>query len=242
MAGFDNLGMPGILARLAANQNVTAQPPQPKQDANSYATGGMVGPGGSAIRPGVQPQQGGMPQGGQQSPGPMAETEIRNTLAQNPQVAQQIQAQAQQLIASGELTPQEIETAVKLAKLALRDPKMWPQIRQFAIQQGLATEQEIPMQYDEGLLFIIIALGEAMQGGQSAMASMPGQPQQAMASMPPQGQGMPQQGAPGPQGQGGGPVDIKAHEGEYIIPKHVVGMKGKEFFDNLVGKYDPAQQ
>jgi hypothetical protein len=34
-----------------------------------------------------------------------------------------------------------------------------------------------------------------------------------------------------------GSVLINAHEGEYVIPKRVVEMKGKEFFDSLVEKY-----
>ena len=34
-----------------------------------------------------------------------------------------------------------------------------------------------------------------------------------------------------------GSVLINAHEGEYVIPKRVVEMKGKEFFDTLVEKY-----
>jgi hypothetical protein len=37
-----------------------------------------------------------------------------------------------------------------------------------------------------------------------------------------------------------GSVLINAHEGEYVIPKRVVEMKGKEFFDNLVEKYKEA--
>ncbi len=34
-----------------------------------------------------------------------------------------------------------------------------------------------------------------------------------------------------------GSVLLNAHEGEYVIPKRVVEMKGKEFFDTLVEKY-----
>jgi hypothetical protein len=33
----------------------------------------------------------------------------------------------------------------------------------------------------------------------------------------------------------GAPVSVS--NGEYIIPKHVVDVKGKEFFDNLLRKY-----
>jgi hypothetical protein len=34
-------------------------------------------------------------------------------------------------------------------------------------------------------------------------------------------------------------IPIKVSGGEYIIPKHVVDMKGKEFFDTLLDKYNP---
>lgn len=216
-----NIVTPGMLAKMAASQGVTAAPGNPQ--------------GQGAPMQGMQPQQAGVQGSAPPVSGDMAEAELRDMMTKNPQVVQEIKAKAQQLMSTGELTPQEIQAAVKLAKLALRDPNMWPQIRQFAIQQGLATEEDIPQQYDQGLLFAIIAMGEALQGGQDA----------AQAPMPQQGMAAPtQQGATpqAPQGQGGAPVDIKAHEGEYVIPGHVVRMKGKEFFDNLLSKYDPAQQ
>jgi hypothetical protein len=34
-----------------------------------------------------------------------------------------------------------------------------------------------------------------------------------------------------------GSVLINAHEGEYVVPAHVVRMKGKEFFDSMLEKY-----
>jgi hypothetical protein len=39
------------------------------------------------------------------------------------------------------------------------------------------------------------------------------------------------------KGKSGGGVLIQAHEGEYVIPAHVVKMKGKEFFDSMLEKY-----
>lgn len=198
MINKGNMGGPAVLQHLSAAQ----QRPM---------GGGMPMQNG----PGLKPQPNAM--GGQQTNPDMAEAQIRDSMAKNPQMMAQIQQQAQQLIQSGELTPQEIETAVKLAKLALRDPNTWPQIRRFAIQQGIGTEQDIPQQYDVGLIYAIIALGEALQAGQQ-----PGQMQQP--------------GQPMPQAPGGAP-----QEG-YMIPQHVVKMKGQEFFDTLVGKYDPEQQ
>jgi hypothetical protein len=37
-----------------------------------------------------------------------------------------------------------------------------------------------------------------------------------------------------------GSVLINAHEGEYVVPKRVVEMKGREFFDSLLEKYKDA--
>ena len=39
------------------------------------------------------------------------------------------------------------------------------------------------------------------------------------------------------KGKADAPVPIMAHEGEYVIPKNVVQMKGREFFDRLVEQY-----
>jgi len=33
------------------------------------------------------------------------------------------------------------------------------------------------------------------------------------------------------------PVLIEAHTGEYVIPKHIVDMKGREFFDRMLEQY-----
>lgn len=222
-------GGPGGTMPSAAMQQ---SPTQERMLANlgqlpAYKKGGMVGPGGQPIRPHLGANQRQAPQMG----GEMAEGQIRDMMSQNPQVAQQIQQAAQQAMATGELTPQEVDMAVKLAKLALRDPSMYPQIRAFAIQNGLATEQDLPQEYDQGLVYALLMLGEALQA-QSA-GGMPGQ-QMPMGGQPMQGQ-QPQM----PQSQGDGAVNITAHEGEYVIPKHVVGMKGREFFDNMVSKYDP---
>jgi len=37
-----------------------------------------------------------------------------------------------------------------------------------------------------------------------------------------------------------GSIPINAHEGEYVIPKHVVRAKGTEFFDKLLAQYSES--
>lgn len=132
----------------------------------------------------AMPQRGLTPQPVQQQPGQQVspqqvQMEVRNILQTQPQVAQQIQQAVQQAVASGELTPQELDMAIRLARVAMADPSMYPQVRAFAIQQGIATEQELPQQPDMGMLAALLAVAESMQQ----------QPQQAQAGQPPQAQG-----------------------------------------------------
>ena len=39
------------------------------------------------------------------------------------------------------------------------------------------------------------------------------------------------------RGESSDPVMIEAHTGEYVIPKRVVDMKGREFFDRMLEQY-----
>lgn len=233
----DSMDLPPALAALLNTGSLTTPAMSPGAGIGgaigampTFQEGGMVGPGGMPIRPGA----GGMP--GLAQPGaPVGEVtpqqlqmEAQRFMQQNPQQFQQIQMALQQAIQSGEVTPQELNTIVQMATVALQNPAMYPQLRAMAIQQGLATEQDISPQYDRGLLFILLLIGQSMQGGMGAVA--PGQ--QPMQSME-KGGALPQRSA-NPDGS----IPIKAHEGEYVIPSNVVRMKGVEFFDKLVQQYN----
>jgi hypothetical protein len=134
---------------------------------------------------------------------------------------------------------------VQLATVAAQNPEMYPYVRNFAIQQGIATEQDLPPQYDQGLVFVLLLAARAMQqdmGGQDMMAG--GNP--AMTGAGSVSTAQVSSGAPPSMAKGGmtpdsrkadGSVLINAHEGEFVIPANVVRMKGKEFFDNLIEKY-----
>lgn len=209
----------GLSSALGAN-------PMQQQPKPSYQQGGMIGPGGQPVAAGLAPQG-----AGQQKMSPqMLEMQIEQFANQRPQEVAQIGRAVQEGVQSGELNMQELNMLAQLAMAVLRNPALYPQVRQFAIQQGLATEQDIPPQFDEGLVFAIIIAARASQanmGGQNMMAG--GQPN-----------GMPMQSfANGGvvNGKTDAPVDIRAHEGEYVIPKHVVAMKGREFFDKLLEQY-----
>lgn len=234
--------------------------------APSYQMGGMIGAGGmpeqmggmseqmagmaSAPAPmtaGLAPQgqmpQGGMPQGNM--PPQMLEMQVNQFATQHPQQVAEIREAIMESMQTGELTQQELNMIVQLATVAAQNPEMYPYVRNFAIQNGVAAEEDLPPQYDQGLVFVLLLAARAIQadiGGQNMMQG--GTP--AMAAGPDITSSQAPSGAIPSMAKGGmtpdskksdGSVLINAHEGEYVIPANVVKMKGKEFFDSLVDKY-----
>jgi len=200
----------------------------------SYQQGGMVGPGGMPDMSGMGTNVGVSPTAGQgPMPPQMLEMQINQFASQRPQEMAQIRQVMMQLIQSGELTQQELNMIVQLATVAAQNPEMYPYVRQFAIQQGIATEEDLSPQYDQGLIFTILLAARAIQadlGGQNIMQG--GTP--AMAPSMAKGGEVPA------SKKNDGSVLINAHEGEYVIPANVVKMRGKEFFESLVEKYKGA--
>jgi hypothetical protein len=208
----------------------------------SYQAGGMIGAGGmpdmsgmgagAGVTAGVNPQT--VSQGGAMSP-QMLEMQINQFATQRPQEVAQIRQAIMEALQSGELTQQELNMVVQLATVAAQNPEMYPNIRQYALQNGIATEQDLPPQYDQGLVLVLLLASRAiqadmggqnmMQGGSPAMAGGQPIPSMAKGGMTPNSK------------KADGSVLINAHEGEYVIPANVVKMKGKEFFDSLVEKY-----
>lgn len=198
----------------------------------SYEAGGMIGPQGMPMptapmgKPGVaegMPAQGGMdPQ--------MLEMQLNQFVRQNPQQIQQIRNAIMQEVQSGGLTMDELNMVVQLATVAAQNPAMYPNVRQYAIQQGIATEADLPQQFDAGLVFVLLLAARAIQ------QEMGGQGAQGPAAIPSMARG----GQVPNSKSDSGEVLIMAHEKEYVIPRNVVEMKGKEFFDNLVEKYRKA--
>jgi len=187
----------------------------------AFQEGGMVGPGGMPVQDGMPQPMNRAPLTPEQMDGQMAQT-VQN----DPQRIQALAAELQNAIASGELNADQVNMGLQLAQSAVQDPNLYPQLREFAINNGLAEQEDLPMEYDEGLAFVIIlacklALGMPVPGM--------GQPmQQGMPSMR-AGGALPEE-SPNP----GGGIPIMAHEGEYVIPKEVVQRKGTEFFDKLI--------
>lgn len=209
-----------------------------------YANGGVVGQGGVPVSP-----QGAGLQAGQQaqslSPAEV-EAELNRFLQQQPQQVQQIQQIFMELIMSGELQPDTLNFLEQLALVALQNPQLYPQLRQYIIQNGLADEQDISPQYDQGMLFVILlaarATKMAMQG--QGVQALPAQQQTPVASYAKGGLVTPHTFATaggkvtGPGTGTSDSVPIRVSTGEYVIPAHVVRAKGTEFFDKMLAGYD----
>ena len=236
------LGSAPPLAGSTLNIRAPQMPP-------AYADGGMVPPAPPAAppmaQPGLAPQQPGMmPPGGAAPTQRMSlqqlQQEAQKFAQANPQAVQAIREALMEGVQDGDITPQQITMLVQMAVAAAQNPELYPRLRQMAIQQGMADEEDLPMQYDQGLVFSLIIAGAAMQGGQGMAApQVPGA--QAPAAMMKDGGHIAMTRSP--MGDNTGRADdipIRVSGGEYVIPKHVVERKGTEFFDKLIGK-DKAQ-
>lgn len=218
----------------------------------SFELGGMVGPGGMPIRPNIP----GMPGLSGPSPGGMGpqqmELEARRFVQQNPQQVAQIREAVEEALSEGDITMDQVQVLTNMAKVALQNPEMYPQLRQSVAAQGIIGEDELPEEFDQGAMFIFLLIGQIMQsapaapaptvaggglqqtapaapGGDQMMPMSEGQPPVASMS---RGGALPKR-SPNPDGS----IPINAHEGEYVIPSHVVRAKGTEFFDKLVQSY-----
>ena len=199
----------------------------------------MVGMEGMRVPPGAVP---GMPmqagvnpemQAGTPMNPQMMEMQINQFVNRNPQQVAMIRQSILEELQTGELTPQELNMIVQLATVAAQNPEMYSYVRNFAIQQGIASEDDLPAQYDQGLVFVLLLAARAVQQDLGGAPVGTGQTPGSAAPVVPS---MARGGKIASSGESK-PVIIEAHTGEYVIPKHVVDMKGKEFFDSLVEKY-----
>ena len=168
----------------------------------------------------------------------MMDGQINQTMSQNPEMVARIRAAIEAGIQSGELDINELNMIIQLAKTVQQNPSMYPQIRQMAIQRGLIPAEEIPEQYDEGLITAIIMASKAMEADVQI---------ESAEGMQPQPTQMMNEGGVliGPShAQGGIPVKVagvnnaEMEGGEYVIPKNVVRAKGTEFFDKMLKQYE----
>jgi hypothetical protein len=202
-------------------------------------------------------QQGGAPVVGIAPPGQQGrplnfaaiDQQAQQFMQQNPQQVEQIRAQVQQAMASGEIDEQGLNTFVQVATVALQNPEMWPQLRQVLIRQGMVDAEDIGEEYDQGFLIILYIIGKTMGSGAPATPAAPAQGQAPMPMGAGQAPQMPMSAGQAPQmsmEEGGalpaksanpdGSIPINAHEGEYVIPADVTRRLGTDHFDKLIAK------
>jgi len=213
----------------------------------AYADGGMVPPAPPAAppmtQPGMSPQQPGLAAPGGAAPTQrmslqQLQQEAQKFAQANPQAVQAIREALMEGVQDGDITPQQITMLVQMAVAAAQNPELYPRLRQMAIQQGMADEEDLPMQYDQGIVFSLIVAGAAMQGGGGQGMAAPQVPgAQAPAAMMKDGGHIAMTRSPTGDNTGrADDIPIRVSGGEYVIPKHVVDRKGTDFFDKLIGK------
>jgi hypothetical protein len=216
-------------------QGVQGLPPGGPVLQPQFQQGGAVG---AVPQQSLPPQAAGVNPAGNNTPIPaqQLDVEAQRAISRAPEKFLQIKQIIEKAVANGEITMEELNLAGQLATAAAQNPQLWPQLRQFAIQKGLAEENELPQEYDQGLVFTLILAVKAIQGGGPQAQ---GQPPQAVGGAPQmQGQapvaGLRQGGAVPNSRNRDGSVAITAHDGEFVIPERVVREKGTDFFEKLI--------
>lgn len=200
-----------------------------------YADGGSVPPQPGVSMGAVQAATQGPPPGVATGPMPGAQLQgaVKQAIAANPQATQQLKQAIDQAIQSGQMTADQLNLIIETAKAVVQNPALYPRLRQMLIQNGIATEQEIPPQYDQGIIFAFLMMAEAVQG------QAQGEPQAPVARMA-DGGSIPVSASPTDSKSGrADDVPIRVSGGEFVIPKHVVAAKGTEYFERMLEQYDP---
>jgi len=216
------------------NQGVQGLPKGGPVLQSSFQQGGMV----QEQQQPLPPQAAGVNPAGNNTPIPaqQLDAEAQRVISRAPEKFLELKQAVEQAVADGEITMEELNLAGQLATAAAQNPQLWPQLRQFAIQKGLAEENDLSQEYDQGLVFALILAVKAIQGGGPQAQ---GQPPQAVGGAPQtQGQapvaGLRRGGTVPNSRNKDGSVAITAHDGEFVIPEHVVREKGTDFFNKLI--------
>jgi hypothetical protein len=207
-------------------------------DTPGYAQGGLVPPPGMAMPPQAQQQAPMPPQGGGFDMG----QEASRVTQGNPQVVEQIKGVIMHALQIGAITMEQLNMAIEMAKAAAADPSLYPRLRELAIQQGLVQPDEIPEEYDQGIVFAMLLAAEAVE---EIMDDQGGGEDEQEPTPPPPGPGMARgglvpKGGYDPAGTADN-IPIRVSGGEYVVPHHVVLAKGSDFFDRLIAKQNEKE-
>ncbi len=200
----------------------------------SYAAGGVVTPAGAPPTAGLTP-----PGVQQDLSGPALEQVLQRVFAEHPQVIAGMKQALEQALQGGNVTPQQLQLGEQLATAAAQNPQLYPQLRQYAIQNGLADEDELPPEYDQGVVVAILLAARAVQSDLGAAGG--GAPPTAAPQVPQQ---VAQAPGAAPSFRSGGlipdqtptvgdsnPQPIIAHTGEFVMSDAAVkwhGLKNME--------------
>jgi hypothetical protein len=220
-SGFKDGGMIGDMPGLTKRYNNGGMVSGGPMLAMGYADGGMMGQMGGKPTPAIVNKQ-------------------VDAMLRDPRARQSLLARPQQLMASGELTPDEVTTMARVAEASLYNPELYPQLRQFVAQQGMTP---LPAAFDPSVIMRIMAIARGLQAA-TPPGQVPGTEQaQMQRPVPGDGNGGYLQGPGTGRSDSIGTVNettgepVKVANGEYVIPAHVVRAKGREFFDNLLRRY-----
>ena len=247
--GVDQGGLPGFpqqqgpILQSQFNEGGSASQPQFEQGGFVQAPPPGVGPGGPA-GPVPTPAGAGVNAGGPPPPIPVQQmqADIQRVIKQKPEEILKIKQAVQQGLQSGELTMEELNLAGQLAMAAAQNPALWPKLRAFAIQQGLADENIISQEYDQGLVYsVLLAVQGGAQDGAPQAAGQPPQLGQPQAAGQPPVAGLRTGGAVPDSRNKDGSVSAIVHDGEFVIPAHVVKAKGTDFFDKMIEPKDASK-
>lgn len=151
-------------------QSPLSPPARSDELMSSAAQMPMSGAAGMAQMP--MPQRGG--EGASGMTQEAVERKIKQFIQQRPDVMQQVSAEVQNGVMTGELSYQELQEVGDLALTVLALPSLYPQVRAYALQSGAFDEEDLPPVYDEG---VVIALIIASRLGMAAIGGMDmGQP------------------------------------------------------------------
>lgn len=249
-----NQYVPPALTSLLNMSTVMTPPETMSSSIPSYQLGGMVGPDGMPIRPNL-PGLPGLSGPSQNGLGPQQmELEARRFVQQNPQQVAEIRTTIEEALAEGDITMDQVQLLTNMAKVALQNPEMYPALKQSIVSRGVLEDDELPPEFDQGTMFVLLLIGQIMQApAQPGMQAAGGvQPPAAPGSdqlIPSMKKGgaipmksemddeMDDEEEGNAKGGSKGGLLIMAHEGEYVIPAKIVRAKGTEFFDKLVQSY-----
>jgi len=217
----------------------------------AYADGGPIMPGGPLLAMGFENGGPVTGAGNQGAASPQMINMRVNQIVRDPQFQQAVIGKMQQLMTSGQLTPQEVTMMGQIAEASMQNPALYPKLRAFVAEQGMSP---LPPAFDPSVIMKVLAISRVLQESGAGQAAPGGGQPTPPGQVPPTSQAQmqnPNGMANGGflQGPGTGRSDsigtvnessgqpVKVANGEYVIPEHIVRAKGRDFFDKMLRQY-----